>query len=68
VTLEVALIALYRVVGSLPTFRWPLAGGLLAIFVDLTDLFWMDVLDLGGIPDYQVCSTSWPTRSTSRSS
>jgi hypothetical protein len=54
VTLEVALIALYRVVGSLPTLRWPLAGGLLAIFVDLTDLYWMNVLDLGGIPDYQL--------------
>ena len=53
-TLEVGLIALYRVVGSLPTLRWPLAGGLLAIFVDLTDLYWMNVLDLGGIPDYQL--------------
>lgn len=53
-TLEVAVIALYRVVGSLPTLRWPLAGGLLAIFVDLTDLYWMNVLDLGGIPDYQL--------------
>jgi hypothetical protein len=54
VTLEVAIIGLYRVVGSLPTLRWPLAGGLLAIFVDLTDLYWMNVLDLGGIPDYQM--------------
>src|SRR5260221_4125669 len=53
-TLEVVVIALYRVVGSLPTLRWPLAGGLLAIFVDLTDLYWMNVLDLGGIPNYQV--------------
>ncbi|HEX5015507.1 MAG TPA: hypothetical protein VFV72_15280 [Candidatus Limnocylindrales bacterium] len=33
--------------------RWPLAGGLLAIFVDLSDLVLRDVLDLGGIPDYQ---------------
>ena len=31
-----------------------MAGGLLAIFVDLTDLYWMNVLDLGGIPNYQV--------------
>ena len=52
-TLEVVVIGLYRIVGSLPVLRWPLAGGLLAIFVDLTDLFWMNVLDLGGIPDYQ---------------
>jgi hypothetical protein len=54
VTLEVAVIALYRIVGSLPTLKWPLAGGLLAIFVDLTDLYWMNILDLGGIPDYQL--------------
>ncbi len=53
-TLEVVVIALYRVVGSLPTLRWPLAGGLLAIFVDLTDLYWMNVLDLGGVPNYQL--------------
>ncbi len=53
-TLEVVLIGLYRVVGSLPTLRWPLLGGLLAIVVDLTDLYWMNVLDLGGIPDYQL--------------
>jgi hypothetical protein len=54
VTLEVVVIGLYRIFGSLPTLKWPLAGGLLAIFVDLTDLFWMNVLDLGGIPDYQM--------------
>lgn len=54
VTLEVVLVGLYRVFGSLPTLKWPLAGGLLAIFVDLTDLFWFQVLDLGGVPDYQM--------------
>ena len=53
-TLEVVIVALYRVFGSLPTLKWPLAGGLLAIFVDLTDLFWFNVLDLGGVPDYQM--------------
>jgi hypothetical protein len=53
-TLEVVVIGLYRVIGSLPTLKWPLAGAILAIFVDLTDLFWMNVLDLGGIPDYQL--------------
>jgi hypothetical protein len=54
VTLEVVVVGLYRVFGSLPTLKWPLAGGLLAIFVDLTDLFWFNVLDLGGVPDYQM--------------
>jgi hypothetical protein len=40
-------------VGSLPVLRWPLAGGLLAILVDLSDLLLRDTLDLGGLPDYQ---------------
>jgi hypothetical protein len=53
VTLEVVVIATIRIVGSLPVLRWPLLGGLLAILVDLSDLLLMDVLDLGGVPDYQ---------------
>jgi hypothetical protein len=52
-TVEVLVIALVRVAGSLPVLRWPLAGGILAILVDLSDLLLMDVLDLGGVPDYQ---------------
>ncbi len=52
-TLEVLVIGLIRIAGSLPVLRWPLAGGLLAIAVDLSDLLLRDVLDLGGIPDYQ---------------
>ena len=52
-TLEVLIIGAFRVLGSLPVLRWPLAGGILAIVVDLSDLLLRDVLDLGGIPDYQ---------------
>ena len=52
-TLEVLVVAAFRIAGSLPALRWPLAGGLLALVVDLTDLLLRDVLDLGGIPDYQ---------------
>src|SRR6266446_5622932 len=52
-TLEVVVIGAVRVLGSLPVLRWPLAGGLLAILVDLSDLLLRDTLDLGGIPDYQ---------------
>jgi hypothetical protein len=52
-TLEVIVIGAIRVVGSLPVLRWPLAGGILAILVDLSDLLLRDTLDLGGIPDYQ---------------
>jgi hypothetical protein len=53
VTLEVLVIAAIRIAGSLPVLRWPLAGGLLAILVDLSDLLLRDLLDLGGVPDYQ---------------
>jgi hypothetical protein len=53
VTLEVVVIAAIRIAGSLPVLRWPLVGGLLAILVDLSDLLLQDLLDLGGVPDYQ---------------
>jgi hypothetical protein len=53
VTLEVLVIAAIRIAGSLPVLRWPLAGGLLAVLVDLSDLLLQDLLSLGGLPDYQ---------------
>jgi hypothetical protein len=49
----VVVIGAIRIPGSLPVLRWPLAGGLLAILVDLSDLLLQDLLDLGGVPDYQ---------------
>ena len=52
-TLEVLVIAVVRIAGSLPVLRWPLAGGILAVLVDLSDLLLRDTLDLGGLPDYQ---------------
>lgn len=52
-TLEVLVIATIRIAGSLPALRWPLAGGVLAVLVDLSDLLLRDVLDLGGVGDYQ---------------
>jgi hypothetical protein len=52
-TLEVLVIAVVRIAGSLPVLRWPLAGGVLAVVVDLSDLLLRDTLDLGGVPDYQ---------------
>lgn len=52
-TLEVVVISAIRIAGSLPVLRWPLLGGLLAILVDLSDLLLRDLLDLGGVPDYQ---------------
>ena len=47
------MIALVRIAASLPVLRWPLAGGLLAILADLSDLLLRDALDLGGVGDYQ---------------
>ena len=52
-TAEILVIAAIRIAGSLPVLRWPLAGGLLAVLVDLSDLLLRDVLDLGGVGDYQ---------------
>ena len=53
-TLEIVLFAAFRVATSLPVLRWPLAGGLLAIGGDLADLLVRDLVDLGGIGDYQL--------------
>lgn len=52
-TPQVLLIAIVRTAGSLPVLRWPLAGGILALLVDLSDLLLRDAIDLGGVPDYQ---------------
>ena len=52
-TLEILVIAVVRIAGSLPVLRWPLAGGILAVLVDLSDLLLRDALDLGGVGDYQ---------------
>jgi hypothetical protein len=52
-TAEMWIIALVRVAGSLPVLRWPFYGAILAILIDLSDLFLMNLLDLGGVRDYQ---------------
>ncbi len=52
-TPEILVIAAIRIGGSLPVLRWPRAGGVLAILVDLSDLLLRDMLDLGGVGDYQ---------------
>ncbi|MEX1172605.1 MAG: hypothetical protein WEG56_08330 [Chloroflexota bacterium] len=50
-TTAVVVFVAFRIAGSLPVLRWPLAGGLLAILVDLGDLLVRDLL--GGVGDYQ---------------
>ena len=53
-TPEIVLFAAFRVATSLPVLRWPLAGGLLAIGGDLADLLLRDLVDLGGVGNYQL--------------
>ncbi len=47
------IIAAVRLLGSLPVLLWPLGGGLIALLADLSDLFLMNLIDLGGVRDYQ---------------
>lgn len=51
--MEGLVIGVIRVAGSLPVLRWAFVGGLVAVFVDLSDLLWRDLLDLGGLRNYQ---------------
>jgi len=52
-TLEMLIIAAVRVLGSLPVLRWPFLGGIVALLVDQSDLFMMNLIDLGGVKGYQ---------------
>ena len=47
------IIAAVRVAGSLPVLRWPFYGAILALLVDQSDLFMMNLIDLGGVTNYQ---------------
>lgn len=53
-TLEELIIAAYRTIGSLAALRWPFIGGVIALLVDLGDLFLMNLLHAGGVRDYQL--------------
>jgi hypothetical protein len=52
-TAEMWIIATTRIAGSLPVLRWPFYGALVAILVDQSDLFMMNLIHLGGVDDYQ---------------
>ena len=52
-TVEMAIITVVRIGASLPVVRWPFWGGLLAVVVDQSDLLLMNLLDLGGVENYQ---------------
>ena len=51
--MEALVIALIRIAGSVFVTRWAFVGGLIAVFIDLSDLFWRSIIDLGGISNYQ---------------
>ena len=51
--LEQLIIAVARIAGSLPVLRWAFFGALLAIVVDFSDLFMMNLIDFGEVWDYQ---------------
>ena len=50
---EEMLIAVVRIAGALFVLRWALFGSVFAIAIDLSDLFLMNLLNLGGVSDYQ---------------
>ena len=52
-TTEMVIIAIVRLLGALPVLRWPFYGGIFALFVDQSDLFLMNTIELGGVRNYQ---------------
>tara|TARA_Y100001001_G_C7909811_1_gene274788 strand:- start:111 stop:644 length:534 start_codon:yes stop_codon:yes gene_type:complete len=52
-SIEELVILGARILGSLPVLRWAFGGALIAILVDFSDLFMMNLLNLGGVRDYQ---------------
>jgi hypothetical protein len=52
-TWEMLIIAAVRVSGSLPVLRWAFIGGIVALLVDQSDLFMMNLIHLGGVTHYQ---------------
>tara|TARA_Y100001970_G_scaffold223252_1_gene274825 strand:+ start:887 stop:1414 length:528 start_codon:yes stop_codon:yes gene_type:complete len=51
--LEEIIIIIIRILGSIPVIFFPFLGSILAIITDLSDLFLMNFLDLGGVNNYQ---------------
>lgn len=52
-TTEELLILCLRLLGALPVLRWPFWGGVAAVLVDQSDLLVMNLVDLGGVRNYQ---------------
>ena len=52
-TAEELIIAVTRVGGALLVLRWAFSGSIAAILIDFSDLFMMNLLDMGGVRNYQ---------------
>jgi hypothetical protein len=50
---EELIISIVRIVGSMPVLFFPFLGSILAILVDLSDLFLMGFINMGGVSNYQ---------------
>lgn len=52
-TTEELIIAVVRVLGSLPVLFFPFPGAIIAMLTDQSDLFLMNLIHAGGVRDYQ---------------
>ena len=52
-TLEEIIVIIVRLSGSIPVLFFPFFGSIFAISIDLSDLFIIGNLDLGGVGNYQ---------------
>jgi hypothetical protein len=52
-TTEELIIAVVRVLGSLPVLFFPFPGAIIATLTDQSDLFLMNLIHAGGVRDYQ---------------
>ena len=52
-TNEELLITVVRLLGALFVLKWAIVGSIIAIAVDFSDLLVMNLVDLGGVRNYQ---------------
>ena len=52
-TLEEIIVVSVRLLGSLPVLKYAFLGSVFAVLIDLSDLFIIGNLDLGGVRNYQ---------------
>ena len=52
-TFEEVIVIIIRIIGSIPVLYFPFFGSIFAVIVDLSDLFIIGNLDLGGVRNYQ---------------